>query len=202
MGGEDWKIWIEMLLNEGLLENGMSTFAYSYIGPSITHGIYRDGTIGVAKKHLEKTAKELDGLLQSSIGGKAYVSVNKALVTQASSAIPVVPLYISILYKVMKEKNVHEECTAQIYRLFKNYFAGRINIDDMGRIRIDDLEMREDVQEEVLKVWDKINSENISVLSDIEGYRKSFYKLFGFEVEGVDYEKQSDPMVLIKGLVE
>jgi enoyl-[acyl-carrier protein] reductase/trans-2-enoyl-CoA reductase (NAD+) len=202
MGGEDWKIWIELLLKNGLLEKGASTFAYSYIGPSITHGIYRDGTIGLAKEHLENTAKELNSLLGNSIGGKAYVSVNKALVTQASSAIPVVPLYISILYKIMKEKNIHEECTAQIYRLLKNYYTGQVIIDDKGRIRIDDLEMREDVQEEILKIWNQINSENILQISDIEGYRKSFYKLFGFEVDGVDYDKEIDPVVFIKGLIQ
>jgi enoyl-[acyl-carrier protein] reductase/trans-2-enoyl-CoA reductase (NAD+) len=202
MGGEDWKLWIEALLQENLLEEGAKTIAYSYIGPAMTRAVYRDGTIGRAKEHLENTAKQLNSLLGEKIAGSAYVSVNKALVTQASSAIPVVPLYISILYKVMKEKGIHEECTQQIFRLFRDVYNNNINIDEKGRIRVDDLEMREDVQNDVSDIWARINCENIMELSDLEGYRKSFYNLFGFEVDGIDYDKDTEPYVSILGLVE
>ncbi len=189
MGGEDWQMWMDALSEAGALAEGVVTVAYSYIGPEITHSIYRAGTIGRAKDHLESTAKELDARLKS-IGGRAYVSVNKALVTQASSAIPVVPLYISILFKIMKQKGTHEGCIEQIYRLFaERLYSKDTLLDEKGRIRIDDLEMRDDVQEEVSKLWGIINSDNIYEISDIEGYCKDFFNLFGFGFREIDYGK-------------
>lgn len=189
MGGDDWKRWVEQLDEAGLIAQGFKTVAYSYIGPQITHAIYREGTIGRAKDHLEATARELDIQL-SRYQGDAVVSVNKALVTQASSAIPIVPLYISLLYKVMKEKSLHEGCIEQIYRLYKDsliHSADDRHTDEARRIRIDDWEMRDDVQAEVSALWSQISTENIGQISDIAGYRREFMKLFGFEVDGIDY---------------
>lgn len=191
MGGEDWMLWIEALKEADVLESGVKTIAYSYIGPEVTYPIYREGTIGRAKNDLEKTASKITELLKS-LNGEGYVSVNKALVTQASSAIPIVSLYISILYKVMKEKGTHEGCIEQIYRLFKELYEGKLNLDSENRIRIDNLEMEEDVQKAIEEIWPKINSENVFELSDAEGFRKEFFKLFGFGLEGVDYSKDVD----------
>ncbi len=190
MGGEDWELWIKALDAAGVIAEGCTSVAYSYIGPKLTYPIYRDGTIGLAKKDLENTAERIDGILKMN-RGKAFVSVNKALVTQASSAIPVVPLYVSLLYKVMKEKGIHEGCIEQIQRLFDSqlYNGNFIDFDDCGRARIDDLELRDDVQEAVFSVWEKINTQNLNELSDFEGYKKEFLKLFGFGVDGVDYTK-------------
>lgn len=198
MGGEDWQLWIDALREANVLADGAITVAYSYIGPAITHSIYREGTIGRAKDHLEQTAHEIDAKLRE-IGGKAYVSVNKALVTQASSAIPVVPLYISLLFKVMKEKGLHEGTIEQMYRLFADrlYVDGQTSVDEKGRIRIDDWEMREDVQAAVAELWSRVSTENLDQLSDIEGYRADFLKLFGFGLDGVDYEAEVDPHVAI-----
>jgi enoyl-[acyl-carrier protein] reductase / trans-2-enoyl-CoA reductase (NAD+) len=201
MGGEDWQLWIEDLYGAGVLEEGVVTIAYSYLGPQITYPIYREGTIGRAKDHLESTAVRLTQQLET-IQGKAYVSVNKALVTQASSAIPVVPLYISIMLKVMKEKGIDESCIEQAYRLFaERIYCKNLQLDDMGRIRIDDLEMREDVQTEIIKVWNKIETNNINDLSDLEGYRQDFLKLFGFGFSEIDYNKDLDHCVDIPGLI-
>lgn len=196
MGGEDWEMWIHQLREAGVLTDDVITVAYSYIGPNITHAIYRDGSIGRAKDHLEATALKLNDELSAS-GGKAYVSVSKALVTQSSSAIPVVPLYVSALYKVMKEKGLHEGCIEQTYRLFAErlYTGQETPVDEKGRIRIDDWELRPDVQEEVNKIWDQVNSENIYELTDLEGYRREFFQLFGFETEGVDYDADVNPMI-------
>ncbi|REE78917.1 enoyl-[acyl-carrier protein] reductase/trans-2-enoyl-CoA reductase (NAD+) [Paenibacillus taihuensis] len=196
MGGDDWQMWIDALQQGGALAEGAVTVSYSYIGSQITQAIYREGSIGQAKDHLEATAKKLSERL-SSIGGHAYVTVSKALVTQSSSAIPVVPLYISALYKVMKEKGIHEGCIEQTYRLFAErlYTGGEVPVDAEGRIRIDDWELREDVQEEVAKLWAAMTTENINELSDLEGYRKEFFQLFGFETEGVDYEADVEPNV-------
>ncbi|SHI45419.1 enoyl-[acyl-carrier protein] reductase / trans-2-enoyl-CoA reductase (NAD+) [Clostridium cavendishii DSM 21758] len=192
MGGEDWNLWIEALKKADVLAEGVKTIAYSYVGPSITFPIYREGAIGMAKDNLEDTAKELTKKLQN-INGEAYVSVNKALVTQASSAIPVVSLYISILYKIMKEKNIHEGCIEQIQRLFEDVLYGdNLKLDEKGRIRIDELEMREDVQNEVNNIWEKVNSQNIEELTDVEGFRKEFLKLFGFGLDNVDYDKDAE----------
>lgn len=192
MGGEDWRMWIDALRQAGVLAPAVVTVAYSYIGPEITRFVYRDGTIGRAKEDLEATAGILAKELRQS-GGQAYVSVNKALVTQASAAIPVVPLYVSLLYKVMKEKGIHEGCIQQIYRLFQDrlYSAAPVPpVDEEGRIRLDDWEMRDDVQAEVAELWEKVNSENIRSLSDVDGYKRDFFNLFGFACPGIDYDQE------------
>ncbi|WP_293916101.1 MULTISPECIES: enoyl-ACP reductase FabV [unclassified Sphingobacterium] len=201
MGGEDWKFWIEDLKAAGVLAEGVKTVAYSYIGPKLTYPIYRNGTIGKAKDDLEATVPVINDLLKD-LHGISYVSVNKALVTQSSSAIPVVPLYISLLYKVMKEKGIHEGTIEQIQRLFAErlYLDSTIPTDDKGRIRIDDLEMREDVQEEVAKLWDQVTTENLSDISDIKGYRDEFFSLFGFNVDGIDYEADTNEVVNVPSL--
>ena len=201
MGGEDWEMWMQALQDAGVLANGVTTVAYSYIGPEITHAVYKEGTIGKAKEHLEHSSKSIAGRLKE-LGGRAFISVNKALVTQSSSAIPVVPLYISLLYKVMKEKGTHEGCIEQMYRLFTDrlYSSSQL-LDETGRIRIDDLEMSRDVQEEVSTLWRNVNSENIDAISDIKGYREEFFKLFGFGFEGIDYDSDIEVNVGIPGIV-
>lgn len=201
MGGEDWKMWIDELEQAGVLAEGATTVAYSYIGPEITHAVYREGTIGAAKNDLEATARRLNGQLSAN-GGRAFVSVNKALVTQSSSAIPVVPLYISALYKVMKEKGIHEGCIEQMYRLFSErlYSKGETIVDEKGLIRVDDWEMRPEIQAEVADVWAKLSTENVYDLSDLEGYRREFFQLFGFETDGIDYEADVNPDVNIPNL--
>ncbi len=194
MGGEDWELWMQALKAENLLAPKAVTVAYSYIGPDVTHAIYKDGTIGQAKLDVEKTAKALNEGLLVDIGGKAYVSVNKGLVTQASSAIPVVPLYISILYKVMKAKGLHEGCIEQMYRMFAErlYTGAAVPVDACGRIRIDDWEMKPEVQQAIKEIWPKITTENLRELSDFEGYQKEFLKLFGFGFPEIDYEKETE----------
>ena len=194
MGGEDWEMWVDALDAAGVLAEGVITVAFSYIGPSLTWAIYRNGTIGRAKEHLEASADRLTARLAAK-EGHAWVSVNKALVTQASSAIPVVPLYISLLYKVMKAKGLHEGCIEQIYRLFAERLAANANPnpDEEGRIRIDDWEMREDVQKEVAGQWSKVSTETLADVSDIVGYREEFLRLFGFGMAGVDYDAETDP---------
>ncbi len=200
MGGEDWQMWMDALREADLLAPGATTIAYSYIGPELTHPVYKDGTIGKAKEDLEKTAKNLRDQLQI-IGGRAYISVNKALVTQSSSAIPVVPLYMSLLFKVMKEKNLHEGCIEQMQRLFaERLYAKETPTDSEGRIRMDDWEMKEEVQETVLRLWKEVNTDNVYQLSDLVGFRTDFFRLFGFEFEGIDYEKETDPNVSIPSL--
>ena len=202
MGGEDWKFWIEDLKNAGVLADGVKTVAYSYIGPELTFPIYRNGTIGQAKNDLEATVPVLNELLKD-LHGVSYVSVNKALVTQSSSAIPVVPLYISLLYKVMKANGTHEGTIEQMQRLFADRLYtenGEVALDSEGRIRIDDWEMAEDVQAEVAKYWDKVTTETLAEISDIDGYRKEFFNLFGFELEGVDYEKDTDENVKVPSI--
>lgn len=197
MGGDDWQLWIDALNEAGVLAEGATTVAYSYIGPEITHAVYREGTIGAAKDDLEATALRMHEKLGAT-GGRAYVSVNKALVTQASSAIPVVPLYISLLFRVMKEKGLHEGCIEQMFRLFADRLytgAGEAAVDEKGRIRVDDLEMREDIQAEVSRLWAEVNTGNLAQLSDIEGYRTDFLQLFGFNCDGVDYEQETEPDV-------
>lgn len=202
MGGEDWKFWMEDLKNAGVLAENVKTVAYSYIGPELTFPIYRNGTIGQAKNDLEATVTIIDELLKD-LGGKSYVSVNKALVTQSSSAIPVVPLYISLLYKVMKEKGTHEGTIEQMQRLFADRLYtkdGVVPLDDKGRIRIDDWEMADDVQAEVAKRWNSVTTENLSEISDIEGYRREFFNLFGFEIDGIDYEKDTNEDVKVPSI--
>jgi len=193
MGGEDWKLWIDAMSAAGVLAEGFKTVAYSYIGPELTWAIYTDGTIGRAKIHLEETAGEMNIAFGT---GTALVSVNKALVTQASSAIPVVPLYISILYKIMKAKGLHEGCIEQIHRLFADHYGadGGPTLDDKGRVRIDDWEMRPEIQAEIERIWDIVTTEKIDELSDFEGYQKEFYRLFGFGLKGVDYAAETDPV--------
>lgn len=200
MGGEDWQMWIRALLEADVLAERAQTIAYSYIGPDITHSIYRTGTIGRAKDDLERTARLLDQELQAKINGNAYVSVNKALVTQSSAAIPVVPLYISLLYKEMKERGIHEDWIQQMYRLFvETLYAGdKVQVDEENRIRMDDLEMRDDVQKAIKEKWEKLSSENIEELADLEGYRRDFLRLFGFGLEGVDYDQEVEVDVPIE----
>lgn len=201
MGGEDWAMWIDALKSENLLAPGATTVAYSYIGPSLTEAVYRKGTIGRAKDHLEATAFAITDSL-ADIDGKAFVSVNKALVTQASSAIPVIPLYISLLYKIMKEEGIHEGCIEQIQRLYQErlYTGNEVPVDEKGRIRIDDLEMRADVQEKVAQLWIEAMTENLAEIGDLEGYRKDFYNLFGFDVSGVDYKADANEVVNIESI--
>lgn len=195
MGGEDWKFWMEELTKADALAKDVKTVAFSYIGPELTFPIYRNGTIGKAKNDLEETVPVINDIL-AGVNGEAYVSVNKALVTQSSSAIPVVPLYISLLYKVMKEKGIHEGCIEQMQRLFaERLYANEIPLDENGRIRVDDWEMREDVQAEVAELWEKVTSDNIDQISDIEGYRDEFFQLFGFNVDSIDYEKDTNELV-------
>ena len=196
MGGEDWKFWIEDLKAAGVLAEGVKTVAYSYIGPELTYPIYRNGTIGRAKDDLEGTVTTINNLLKD-LNGISYVSVNKALVTQSSSAIPVVPLYISLLYKVMKEKGIHEGTIEQMQRLFAErlYVNGEVPLDEKGRIRVDDLEMRADVQAEVAQLWEKATTENLQEISDIMGYRNDFFNLFGFNFPQVDYDADTDEVV-------
>ncbi|MBL7868074.1 MAG: trans-2-enoyl-CoA reductase family protein [Flavobacterium lindanitolerans] len=203
MGGEDWAMWMEAMKKAGVLAPGAMTIAYSYIGPSLTEPVYRKGTIGRAKDHLEATAFSITDSLKD-MGGKAYVSVNKALVTQASSAIPVIPLYISLLYKVMKEEGIHEGTIEQIQRLYQQrlYTGGEVPTDEKGRIRIDDWEMRDDVQGKVAALWEKATTENLSEIGDLEGYRKDFYNLFGFDIEGVDYKADTNEMVAVESIKE
>ena len=202
MGGEDWKMWTDALLDAGVLAEGAMTVAYSYIGPDVTEPVYRKGTIGMAKEHLEATAFEITEDL-AKIGGKAFVSVNKALVTQASSAIPVIPLYISLLYKIMKAKGSHEGCIEQIQRLYSErlYTNGGIPVDEKGRIRIDDWEMDEAVQKEVAELWKGATTENLPAIGDLNGYKSDFLNLFGFGFEGVDYAAEANEMVEIPGLI-
>ncbi|GHC48285.1 enoyl-ACP reductase FabV [Ulvibacter litoralis] len=200
MGGEDWGFWIDALQEADVLAPGFKTVAYSYIGSELTEAVYRKGTIGRAKDHLEATAFTITDKLKA-LEGKAYVSVNKALVTQASSAIPVIPLYISLLYKVMKEKGLHEGCIEQIQRLFsERLYAETTETDEKGRIRVDDWEMRDDVQAEVARLWKEATTETLPTLGDLEGYNTDFFNLFGFKVEGIDYDEDVNEMVEIPGL--
>ena len=194
MGGEDWKLWIDQLSAAGVLAEGCRTVAYSYIGPELSHAIYRDGTIGQAKKHLEATAHELNKKLGDELGGAAYVSVNKGLVTRSSAVIPIISLYLSILFKVMKAKGTHEGCIEQMERLFAerlytgdNNAAGKVPVDEENRIRVDDWEMKPDVQAEVDKLMAKVNNDNIKEICDLVGYKHDFYATNGFDVDGIDY---------------
>ena len=202
MGGEDWEMWMDAFKNAGILAPKATTVAYSYIGPALTEAVYRKGTIGMAKNHLEATAFKITDKL-ADVGGKAYVSVNKALVTQASSAIPVIPLYISLLYKIMKKDGLHEGCIEQIQRLFSErlYTNGAVPLDSEGRIRIDDWELREDVQAKVAELWKVATTENLNEIGDLQGYSSDFYNLFGFKVPGVDYSADTNELVNVPGLV-
>lgn len=200
MGGEDWEMWIDAMQSAGVLAQGVRTVAYSYIGPEVTWPIYKNGTIGRAKEDLERAQRALDAKL-ASLGGKAWVSVNKALVTQASSAIPVVPLYISLLYKVMKAAGTHEDCIEQMDRLFRDrLYGGSPQPDEAGRIRVDDWEMVPEVQQLVDTRWREVTSENLAQLGDFAGYQSSFLRLFGFGLAGVNYEAEVDTAVGVPSL--
>ena len=202
MGGEDWRLWMDALRDGGVLAPDCRTLAYSYIGPELTWPIYRDGAIGRAKADLHRTARELDGEL-SAKGGGAHIAIMKAVVTQASAAIPVVPLYMSILFRIMKEKGDHEGPMEQAMRLYgtRVYGAKGVVSDPRGFIRLDDLEMRPGTQAAVMRAWDVISTDTLPDLADFDGYRTEFLRLFGFEVPGVDYGADVDPMVEIPSLV-
>jgi enoyl-[acyl-carrier protein] reductase/trans-2-enoyl-CoA reductase (NAD+) len=201
MGGEDWSMWMNALKDANVLAEGATTVAYSYIGPEVTEAVYRKGTIGQAKDHLEATAFEISKDL-APLNGKAYVSVNKALVTQASSAIPVIPLYISLLYKIMKAEGIHEGCIEQIQRLYAQrlYTGEAVPTDDKGRIRIDDWEMRDDVQSKVAALWKESTTESLPEIGDLAGYKQDFLNLFGFGFEGVDYLAEANEMVHVPSI--
>ena len=190
MGGEDWRWWVEGLADNELLAQGAKTLAYSYYGPAVTWPIYKDGTIGAAKQDLKVTADTLNAKLEQEVGGAAWVAVNKAVVTQASAAIPVVPLYVSLLFRVMKAKGIHEGCIEQMTRLVRDHLAGADGprLDADGLIRLDDLEMRTDVQDEIASLWPRIETDNLADLADFEGFRRDFNNLFGFDMDGVDYD--------------
>ena len=201
MGGDDWAMWIDAVQKADLLADGFKTVAYSYIGPSLTEAVYRKGTIGMAKDHLEATAFSITDALKN-VNGQAFVSVNKALVTQASSAIPVIPLYISLLYKIMKEEGSHEGCIEQIQRLFKErlYSGATIPVDESGRIRIDDWELNPEIQAKVADLWKIATTENLPEIGDLLGYRNDFHNLFGFGFPEVDYTKDANEMVMVESI--
>jgi enoyl-[acyl-carrier protein] reductase/trans-2-enoyl-CoA reductase (NAD+) len=200
MGGEDWEMWIDALIAADALAPGVQTVSYSYIGPEVTWPIYKNGTIGRAKEDLERTQATLDTKL-AALNGKAWVSVNKALVTQASSAIPVVPLYISLLYKVMKDDGTHEDTIEQMDRLFRDrLFGGDPQPDEAGRIRVDDWEMAPAIQKLVGERWQEVNTENLKDLADFKGYQTSFLRLFGFGLEDIDYSEETDTAVSVPSI--
>lgn len=189
MGGEDWKDWIDALVQADVLGDHAVTLAYSYIGPKLTYPVYYEGTIGLAKEHLYQSSKELNEQYQEK-GLKAYISVNKALVTQASAAIPIVPLYMAVLYRTMKDEGLHEGCIEQMVRLFREKLQDQVaQVDELGMIRLDDYEMRADIQEKVMESWDRIHSDNVKELADIDGYWEDFYHMFGFHFDHIDYEE-------------
>ena len=200
MGGEDWEAWIHALKNAGVLSEHAVTVAYSYIGPELTHPIYLNGSIGKAKQDLYDTSRRIS---QELDGVDAYISVNKALVTQSSSAIPIVPLYITILYKIMKEKGLHEGCIEQMYRMFHDkLFTGQPILDEQGQLRLDDYEMQEDVQQAVMQAWTSLSEDNLAQIADIDGYWEDFYHMFGFQVSGVDYDADTDVEVAVPSITE
>jgi enoyl-[acyl-carrier protein] reductase/trans-2-enoyl-CoA reductase (NAD+) len=201
MGGEDWQMWIDALDEAGVLADGAKTTAYTYIGEKLTWDIYWDGTIGQAKKDLDTRVINLREKLAAT-GGDARVSVLKAVVTQASSAIPIMPLYLSLLFKIMKADGSHEGCIEQVYGLFRNSLYGSDpTLDDEGRLRADGLELRPEIQDAVAQLWEQVTTENVSEISDFAGYKSEFLRLFGFGIDGVDYEADVEPQVMIKNLV-
>ena len=193
MGGEDWELWMNALDGAGVIKEGCQTVAYSYIGPQVTWPIYKDGTIGKAKEDLERASRKIDDLMKLH-RGRAFVSVNKAVVTQASSAIPVVPLYVSLLFKIMKAKGNHEGCIEQIQRLFEKqmYNDNALDFDDNGRVRIDDLEMLPEIQKAVFDIWPLVTTETFDQYGDFAGYQSDFLKNFGFGLTGVDYDAPTE----------
>jgi enoyl-[acyl-carrier protein] reductase/trans-2-enoyl-CoA reductase (NAD+) len=190
MGGEDWEMWMTALLEEGLLAPGARTLAYSYIGPEVTWPIYRDGTIGQAKKDLDAAAKRIDSKLNAKLGGHAWISVNKAVVTQASSAIPVVPLYLSLLPPALRSRGLDEGPIEQMRRLFFEVLVdgGKVATDEAGRIRLDDRELRPEVQADITRLWPQVTTENLRQITAFADFQREFRRLFGFEVDGVDYD--------------
>ena len=193
MGGEDWKLWIEALDKADVLTEGFKTVAYSYLGPKVTYGIYKEGTIGAAKRDLERTSNELNDYLGKKYHGEAYVSLSKALMTRASAVIPVFPLYAALLYKIMKEKGIHEGTIEQKHRLLKDMIYGdHKELDSDRRLRPDNWEMREDVQSAVESLWDKVTPENFKELTDYAGVREDFMNLNGFDFDNVDYDQDLD----------
>ncbi len=197
MGGEDWELWMDALADAGVLADGCQSVAYSYIGTAITWPIYWDGALGKAKMDLDRAANAIDTKLKVSNGG-ANVAVLKSVVTQASSAIPVMPLYISMVFKVMKEDGIHEGCIEQINRLFRTQLfngGAEQNLDDTNRLRLDDWELRDDVQQKCVDIWPKVTTENLFELTDYASYKKEFLNLFGFELESVNYEEETNPLV-------
>jgi len=200
MGGEDWQMWIESLLNAGVLARGAKTTAFTYVGKTITQDIYWNGSIGMAKKDLDQKCRALRDRL-SEVGGDARVSVLKAIVTQASSAIPTMPLYLSLLFKVMKSRGTHEGCIEQVYRLYKESLYGTTpQLDEEGRLRADDKELDDDVQRSVQELWPQISTENLYELTDFEGYKSDFLRLFGFGMPNVNYDADVNPEVPIPNL--
>ncbi|MDR3228440.1 MAG: trans-2-enoyl-CoA reductase family protein [Puniceicoccales bacterium] len=201
MGGEDWELWMEALDAAGVLAHGCQSVAYSYLGPQVTWPVYKNGTIGRAKQDLTRAANAIDALLKLR-RGRAFVSVNKAVVTQSSSAIPVVPLYIALLFRAMKSRSIHEGCIQQVCRLFSTqvYNDNFLDFDDEGYVRMDNWELREDVQKEVFDLWPRITTENMNELTDYVGYQKEFLKLFGFGLPDIDYEAPTELDAPIAGL--
>lgn len=195
MGGEDWELWINALKDADLLAEGCQTVAYTYLGDKLTWPIYGHATIGKAKEDLDRAARALGDTL-APVGGDARVAVLKALVTQASSAIPVMPLYLSILIKVMKEEGTNEGCIEQLQRLFTEcLYSDEARLDEAGRFRVDDKELRPETQARVEAIWPQVTEENLFELTDFKGYNSDFLKLFGFGVEGVDYDAETTPLV-------
>ena len=194
MGGEDWEFWMQALKDADLLNDGFRTLAFTYIGSELTWPIYWHGTLGKAKEDLDRAATAITDAL-GDVGGEARVVSLKAVVSQASSAIPVVPLYASLLFKVMKDAGVHEEIIEHIRRLFATQLAQGVepNLDDAGRIRMDDVELSESIQGEVKRLWPLVTTENLGELGDLEGFREDFLKIFGFGFDAVDYEADQDP---------
>ena len=195
MGGEDWELWMQMLKEQDLLAPGAQTVAYTYIGSELTWPIYWEGTLGLAKADLDRASRAISDNL-ADIGGSARVAVLKAIVSQASSAIPVVPLYVALLFKVMKEQGIHEDCISHIYRLFSTQLVPGIEqrLDDQGRIRVDDQELSDAVQGAVKQRWPQVTTENLPQLGDLEGFRQDFLRIFGFGIAGVDYDAEVDPL--------
>ena len=201
MGGEDWQMWIDDLSAAGVLAEGAKTTAFTYIGEKMTWDLYWDGTIGQAKKDLDKRVVSIREKLAAQ-GGDARVSVLKAVVTQASSAIPIMPLYLAMLFKEMKRDGSHEGCIEQLYRLFTEcLYSDSPRTDAEGRLRVDELELRPEIQTAVAEAWSKISTENLGELTDFVGYKHEFLKLFGFDIEGVDYDADVDPDVQIAHLI-
>jgi len=201
MGGEDWQMWMDALAEADVLADGAKTTAFTYVGEKVTWDLYWDGTIGQAKKDLDKKVLGIRDQLAAT-GGDARVAVLKAVVTQASSAIPIMPLYLSLLFKAMKEDGSHEGCIEQLYRLYSEcIYSDSPRLDDEGRLRVDELELRPEIQDKVADAWAQITTDNLAELTDFLGYKKEFLRLFGFDIDGVDYDADVSPVVEIKNLV-